>query len=420
MGLPPILILERRDFMAEKRKDGRGRNLRTGEYFDSKNNRYMFRKMVNGERVSITAQSLAELRQQENELLCQIDKGGGGKSRNSRMTLNEYFDFWMKTFAKSGRKATTCTNYKSYYNTYIKNGIGKKPIAKITKVDCQGVINSLADNGKAHSTMTNLKSCLNVIFECALDDDIILKNPVKNIKPPQTGSKKRKPIKEHHIQIFMDYVKKNQNYSYSYPVFVVLFNLGVRIGEMAALTLDDVDFKKNIISVNKTVNRYRKADYGFTMAVASPKSETSDRTIPMNSVVKRTLLELKMRGIDFSVKLPYVDDAGRIQGYVSGFLFLNSIGNVWSEPSFLDLIKRIIKKLNEEAAANGTEQIENFCPHMARHTYTSLAYSAGADVKVVSEILGHSSTSVTLDTYTHLTEEKREQQEAVVRTVKIS
>ena len=48
--------------MAEKRKDNRGRNLRTGEYYDDKNRRYIFRKMVDGERVSITAQSLAELR----------------------------------------------------------------------------------------------------------------------------------------------------------------------------------------------------------------------------------------------------------------------------------------------------------------------------------------------------------------------
>ena len=101
-------------------------------------------------------------------------------------------------------------------------------------------------------------------------------------------------------------------------------------------------------------------------------------------------------------------DAGRIQSYISGFVFLNSIGNVWSEPSFLSLIKRITVQLNKEAAVRGTEQIEDFCPHMARHTYTSLAYSAGADIKAVSEILGHASTSVTLDTYTHLTEEKKE------------
>ena len=51
---------------------------------------------------------------------------------------------------------------------------------------------------------------------------------------------------------------------------------------------------------------------------------------------------------------------------------------------------------------------------------TSLAYSAGADVKIVSQNLGHASTSVTLDTYTHLTEDKKKEQEAVVQTVRIS
>ena len=88
--------------------------------------------MIDGERASITAPTLAELRQQENELLCRIDMGGSLKNRNPRMTLNEYFDFWMETFAKSGRKATTCINYKSYYNTHIRQSIGKIPIAKIT------------------------------------------------------------------------------------------------------------------------------------------------------------------------------------------------------------------------------------------------------------------------------------------------
>ena len=131
--------------MTEKRKDARGRNLRTGEYYDAKNQRYIFLKMIDGERASITAPTLAELRQQENELLCRIDMGGSLKNRNPRMTLNEYFDFWMETFAKSGRKATTCINYKSYYNTHIRQSIGKKPIAKITKVDCQKIMNELAD-----------------------------------------------------------------------------------------------------------------------------------------------------------------------------------------------------------------------------------------------------------------------------------
>lgn len=398
----------------------KGRKLETGERYDSKNDRFVFQKMIDGERFSITARTLNELRKRKNEALCRIDKGGKINSERARMTLNSYFDYWMDTFAKSGRKATTCTNYKSYYSTYIKNTIGKKQIIKITKADCQKIINEMIESGKKHSTMANLKSCLNIVFECAIDDDVIVKNPAKNLQIPQTESKKRTAIEENHIKVFMDYVKNSKQYSYSYPAFVVLFNLGVRVGEMAAITWQDVDFQKNTISINKTVNRYRKSDYGFTMGVASPKSKTSVRNIPMNSVVRKTLLKLKMKNTPSLAKLPFVDDSGHTRGEIGGFLFTNTIGNVWSEPCFAKLINRIVEQYNEEAEENHSEKIENFCPHMARHTYTSLAYSAGADVKVVSEILGHASTAVTMDTYTHLTENKKREQEKVVQTIKIS
>lgn len=406
--------------MATVRKDNKGRKLETGERYDSKSNRYVFQKMIDGERISITAQTLNELRKKKNEVLCRIDKGGKINSERTRMTLNSYFDYWMDTFAKSGRKATTCTNYKSYYSTYIKNTIGKKQIIKITKADCQKIINEMIESGKKHSTMANLKSCLNIVFECAIDDDVIVKNPAKNLQIPQTESKKRTAIEENHIKVFMDYVKNSEQYSYSYPAFVVLFNLGVRVGEMAALTWQDVDFQNNMISINKTVNRYRKSDYGFTMGVASPKSKTSVRNIPMNSVVRKTLLKLKMKNTPFLAKLPFVDDSGHTRGEIGGFLFTNTIGKAWSEPCFAKLINRIVEQYNKEAEENHSEKIENFCPHMARHTYTSLAYSAGADVKVVSEILGHASTAVTMDTYTHLTENKKREQEKVVQTIKIS
>ena len=79
-----------------------------------------------------------------------------------------------------------------------------------------------------------------------------------------------------------------------------------------------------------------------------------------------------------------------------------------------------MERYKKDAEENHIGKTKNFCPHMVRHTYTSLAYSAGADVKIVSQNLGHASTSVTLDTYTHLTEEKKKEQEAVAQTVRIS
>lgn len=402
--------------MADKRKDNRGKTLEKGEYYDSKNKRYMYRKMVDGERVTITAHTLSDLRKQKNDLNYRMDRGNRPNTREARMTLNAYFDFWLETFAKGGRKATTVTNYVSYYNTYVRDTIGKTQIAKITKTDCQRILNEMIQNGKKHSTMANLKSCLNIVFECALDDDIIIKNPAKNLQIPQTESKKRVALDQQQINLFMDYVKNNERYSYSYPAFIVLFNLGMRIGEMAALTWEDVNFKDSTITINKTVNRYRKADYGFTMAVASPKSKTSVRTVVMNSVVKKELLKLKMQNGTHEVSLPYVDDSGHIRGQISGFVFVNAIGNVWNEPKFREVIKRIVEQHNKEHK----EKIEYFCPHMVRHTYTSLAYSAGADVKIVSQNLGHASTAVTLDTYTHLTEEKKKEQETVAQTVRFS
>ena len=406
--------------MPEKRKDNKGRNLRTGEYYDEKNKRYMFRKMVNGERGTITSPDLADLRRQENELLCRIDKGSKPKSGSSKVLLNEYFECWMETYAKTGRKATTCTNYKSYYNTYINNTIGKKKITKITKADCQKIINEMTESGKKHSTMSNLKSCLNNIFECAVDDEMILKNPAKNIQIPRTERKKREAIEQNQIELFMRYVKTNGRYQYAYPAFVALFNLGVRIGEMAALTWDDIDFENNIVEINKTVNRYRKADYGFTLGVASPKNKASCRCIPMNNTLKRTFLKLKMQHISYDMQLPYVDDSGHIRGHVQGFLFYNSYGRVWSEPAFRDLILRIIDHYNKEAEKNGTEKIKNFCPHSTRHSFTSLAYEAGVDMKSTSSILGHASTAVTLDTYTHLTEEQKKKREAAIQKIRIS
>ena len=98
-----------------------------------KNQRYMFRKMVDGERVTITAASLADLRKQENDLLCKIDKGARFNTKKAKETLNQYFDYWFETFAKSGRRRTTCTNYKSYYNTYIRKTIGKKQSVRLKR-----------------------------------------------------------------------------------------------------------------------------------------------------------------------------------------------------------------------------------------------------------------------------------------------
>lgn len=149
----------------------------------------------------------------------------------------------------------------------------------------------------------------------------------------------------------------------------------MRIGELAALTWEDVDTKAGEIHINKSLNRYRKKEYGFTMAVGSPKSKTSVRTIIMNDTVKIALMRLKMQRGKETPVLPRVDDSGNVKGEVKGFVFLNTAGNVWIEPAFRDLIIRITEQYNKEAEKKGKEKIEVWQPHQSRHSYTSCCSS---------------------------------------------
>ena len=392
------------------RKDCKGRNLRTGEYYNPKTHIYQFRKMVDGERVTITDTDLEELRKRENELLVAIDQGRNIKNRNKNMTLDAYFDFWINTYAIGKRKATTITNYRSYYNTYIKGKLGKKKISKITKVDCQIVFNQMMESGKKHTTMANLKSCLSKIFECAMDDEVIFKDPVKNVDLPKTEKKDRTAVSDQDIHRFMKYVKNSDSYSFYYPMFVVMFNTGMRVGELAAITWDDVDFKNNTISINKSLNRYRKVDNGITVGISTPKNITSKRTISFNDSVRKVLLNHRIKSkkaVDYQV--PYVNEFGKVTGYCSGFVFSNQQGRICTEPYIRTVIKSIVDKHNKSCKPD--ERISYFCPHMIRHTFTTLAYESGADIKVISDMLGHKTTNVTMDIYTHIRDKENKQKQ---------
>ena len=177
-----------------------------------------------------------------------------------------------------------------------------------------------------------------------MDEDVILKNPARNLQIPQTEVKKRVAMDPEQIKLFMEYVRNSPQYSNTYPEFLFLFNTGVRVGEMAGLTWDNIDFENNVITINKTVNRYRKKDFGFTVALASPKSRTSIRTFPMNDEVRKMFLKEKFRDTPPAAPLPFVDDSGNIRRQVKNIVFSNSFWECLEGTDPKELEKEIIEK----------------------------------------------------------------------------
>lgn len=404
------------------RKDNKGRNLRVGEYYDEENNRYMFRKMINGKRHTIISDDLVKLRKEEAKLLISIEEGDLIYGDLKKLTLDQYFSIWCQNSAKSGRKATTYMNYKAYYQANVLGKeLGMMKISEIKKIHCQRLFNEMIKRGRKKSTLNNMKSCLSLIFSEAQDDGAINRNPCQNIRFNDTGSRRREAIPDEQVMTFMNFIRHDAEFQFYYPFFLVVFNLGLRVGEICGITWDCVDLTKAEVIIEKSLNRYRKEEFGFTNALGSTKSKKSSRILRINDLLVQAFEQqrklLLSKGI-VSPVIPRVDDYGRIVGECSNLVFVQPNGGVMNEPTVLKLIHRIVYRQNH-SAGEGEVKLFYFNPHRIRHTYTTLAYEAGADELAIAERLGHESETTTKAVYTHLRGQKKKEQEDKINKIRI-
>lgn len=157
-------------------------------------------------------------------------------------------------------------------------------------------------------------------------------------------------------------------------IFIALY-AGLRIGEICALTWENIDFEKQIIRVRHTVTRVPvKTDFSATGSVLKidvPKTKASIRDIPISPILMPILKTMKCRS-------------------VSKYVISNREGFV-STRTFDYRYKKVLKKFGIRAI--------NF--HALRHTFATRCVEVGMDIKSLSQMLGHSNVSITLNTYVH-------------------
>lgn len=189
----------------------------------------------------------------------------------------------------------------------------------------------------------------------------------------------------------------------------VALGTGMRGGELLGLTWDDVDFRKREISVNKTLVYIKdKETKKYVFKYQTPKTKNSIRTIPMQDSVykalKRQWIQLKEMQLSASEWQP-------LEGF-ENLVFVGKNGKPITEHTFqvtLDWIEKSInKERKKQAEKNKTVfiPIPHFYPHALRHTFATRCFEAGIDAKVVQGFLGHYSIAITLDLYTHVTDDK--------------
>ena len=392
-----------------KRYDSRHRLLRTGES-ERVDGYYTYRwTSRSGKRNSVTAGTLEELREKEDEI--QRDVSDGIRADAKNVTLNTLYDLWKEL--KVNLKHNTFSNYCYMYDQFVADNIGMLPVTKLKRSDIKAFYNMLADTrGLKIATIDNIHTVIHQILQLAVEDNYIRRNISDNLLKELKSShhyedSHRRALTLPEQELFMEFLsKENSQYYHWLPIFTVMLGTGMRVGEITGLRWNDIDLKSGIIDVNHTLVYYKHRDEnGCYFDIHSPKTKAGVRQIPMTEEVKNAfLLEKKMQD------LAGIQSKVTIDGY-HNFIFVNRFGNVQNQGTLNRALRRIIRDCNDKQLLkekNNPVLLPNFSCHSLRHTFTTRLVEAGVDIKVIQNLCGHSRSDVTLDIYTTVTKELKQ------------
>lgn len=362
-----------------------------------------------GKRKSIYAPTLDRLRELELEL--EIDKRDGIKADIKALTVNDCFRLWKEL--KRGIKDSTFQNYIYMYEMFVMPTFGKKRVTQVQKSDVKRFYNGLVDNKiLSISTVDNIHNILHQVFQVAVDDNFIRQNPTdRMLKELRIAhgheTEKRKALSIAQQNLFLEYIKNTPRYQHWYPVFYIMVNTGLRVGELTGLRWRDVDLENGVISVNHTLVYYNHRDeVGTYFSINTPKTEAGIREVPMVAGVKEA----------FEMERAYQEELGikstaRIDGY-DDFVFVNRYGQVQHQGTLNKAIKRIMRDCNdqvllEQDLESGPVLLPNFSCHVLRHTFATRLCESGINIKVIQDVLGHVDISTTMDIYVDVMNETK-------------
>lgn len=358
--------------------------LRPGEYERQKKRgfEYKYRDSF-GHQHTLSALTLKELRDKEDALA--KDKVDGISTTKQRQTVNDYYELWKHQ--SRNLKSNTFSNYCWEYDTFISQTIGKKKLATLKESDIREFYNALHDKGMAITTMDGIQTILHQVIEVAVRDDAVRRNVTDNAlkkfkqaHPPQ----KKKALTPAELTRFREVIKD----TVWYPVFEVLSWTGMRVGEVTALTWDDVDYEANCLHINKTLVYYKDIDGEMRYTINSTKTPASFRDVPLNRHITKALEYQKEH-------CPKCND--KILG-VTNFIFGNRFHHVHTQSTLNRAIKRIIKDANIQKDAKVL--LPDFSCHTMRRTYATNLVRAGVSIPVTMALLGHSDYETTVTVYT--------------------
>lgn len=297
--------------------------------------------------------------------------------KNKKILYKDWIYTWLLE-KKDYIKESTYANYSNNIFNHIIPKLGNYYLNELNHKVIQDFLLELSKNGRkdnngglAEKTIKDITIIIKGSIKKGINEDKIKHIELTFNYPKDNKENKLYVLTKREQNKITNYVLENIN-SRNIGLLISLYS-GIRIGELCALKWEDVDFKKNCLTINKTIQRVYIKDKNKNISkviITTPKTKNANREIPINKEFLEILKKVK------SDKQHYI---------LTG-------NEKYIEPR---TYRKYFNKVLDEL------KIKHFNFHSLRHTFATNCISLGVDYKTVSELLGHANVNITLNLYVH-------------------
>lgn len=358
-----------------KRKDGRW----CAAYYDEKYNRHY----VYGKTQAEVKQKLKKKRDEKPDEVQQS------------ITFQEWIEEFLVNYKRNEIKITTYEGYMRIYRKHIEDSqLGKTALNQLTTEMLQRYYNDKLNDGYNSKTVHSIGIVVGAALNHAVKLKMLSENPNRYTSIPKKKKYEASVLSAEEVRRIVDEAKDEG----IYPIIVTTVYTGMRKGEAMALKWENVDFQKRRIYIKNSLCKidgdqtdekgHRHARY----EILEPKTKESIRMVPMmDEVYEALMLQKERQEMDKQrYREIYLDQ---------GLVFTDLCGNFLPQRQFMDQYHAFLRKY----------EITDIRFHDLRHTFATLLIDADVSMKVVQELLGHSTITTSMDIYTHVSDEKKEQ-----------
>jgi integrase len=336
--------------------------------------RYTVQTETGPKRRSIYAKTRKEVAEKLADALAQ--RGQGLVFDAANITVSDYLDRWLSASVKNTVRKNTFARYEQIVRLHLKPALGSKKLKTLTPAHVRALYRHKLDAGFSPRTVQYIHVTLHKALKQAVADGLVHKNVSEAVTPPRSARKEIIPLTAEQVKTFL-YAVRDSRMS---GLYVLAVTTGMRQGELLGLRWADVDLEAGTLSVRRTLSMTRDGPI-FT----APKTAKSRRSIGLTNA---TVEALRRHLSNQLAEIEAMGDEYEDQGLI--------FPNLRGRPLHPWILATDFKKLMERA------ELPRIRFHDLRHTFATLMLQNGEHPKVVQEMLGHATISITLDIYSHV------------------